>query len=185
MSTPSKSQPHASRSSIDWPFVRTTLGEVFERARLFHHPDAMLRQQATLFLMTVASGLREYALALPEDIKPIWELLRNDTQTLDMLLDVTGEVLLLTGYTVPELAAPYADAVHAAIPRINRNGTPTIPAETMSDTGFLESIAQPEELATLLAANPWLLTILLLKHTGHLSLLRSTVTVEPQPPRGE
>jgi hypothetical protein len=186
MAPPKSAAPTASATPIDWIKVRTLVAEAYERSIFFHHPTTEGRFKATLDLMQIASGICEYVIALPEDLREVWTILRSEEHTLDAIMDTTSDMLLLTGYTVEELARPYAATIHAALPRDASTGVARPYKESISDQGFMESIATPEELGNLLVVNPWILTILILKRSGRLNLIRSvSVGTEPETPAAE
>ncbi len=164
--------------TIDWTAIRHIAGESFDRAKLFYHPATASRVEAIGQFMILASGLREYALATADDLVQVWQEIRKNTNTLDMLLDVTSEIVLLSGVSVHDLAMAYGTAIHAAIPRDPKGQAFKLFEESAFDESFMESVGGANECINLLAANPWLLTLLILKHTGHLSLRRKSVQAQ-------
>jgi hypothetical protein len=153
-------------NDFDWAKIFDIASATFERARLLHHPDTRKRFDCTRELMQMAAGLREYALAGPEDVVQAWMTLRKDTAAIDILLETMSEILLLTNYPLDKMAEAYARKVHEVVPV----WTQQQPLAT--DPAFQESLGTATELKDLLTRNPWLFTILLLRRSGKLSLLR-------------
>lgn len=169
----SQSGQSASSRAIDWTAVWPVIENSFVRALYGYHPDAQKRQSANLTLINIAGGLREYAIGHAEDLVTLWDQLRQDTQTIDLLMDCTADMLLHTGYTVEELAESYSQAVHLSIPRGSRDGKELILDGTVADESFMESVAPQKDFSQLLKTNPWVLYLLLLKRTGKLNLFRA------------
>lgn len=163
----------------DWPWIFEVTKNAFDRAQYFHFPDSDRRIRATLGLMNLMLAVREYAIITAEDIRPIWAQLRSDTGLLDFLLNVTADLYLETGLTVHDVAAAVAKAIHCAIPR-NAAGE-VVMVDTVYDAPFAESVGTVKELVGILDLHPWLLTLLILKRSGRLNLVRP----QTQPPATE
>lgn len=169
----STKQSDVTAPGVDWPQVFRLAADVFQELRHFHHPEMQKRVELSANFVSIAGAIREYAVAGAEDLAEAWDMLRRDQHALDIILGVTSAVLLETGLTVAQLAAPYAKSVHAIVPR----GGDNLPEKKYSgymtsDLVFVESLATEEELRLVLEANPWALTLLLLRRSGILHLAR-------------
>lgn len=167
-------QPTSAQASraIDWPAVCTLLEKAFDRAILGYHPDQKSRENAILNLMTMSASLRDYAISSKEDLVPLWNDLRHNAQTVDLIMELTSELLMNSGYTIVEMAAVYADAVHNAMPRSVQNGKMVLFEDTIADDYFMDSLATRDDFFKILTINPWVLTMLLLKRSGKFNMFR-------------
>jgi hypothetical protein len=165
MAPPSSKSP-ASQASIDWLRVREVAGQAFDRAKFFYFADAARHPEMMTALARLVANIREYAVASPQELKPLWEKLRESPTIVDLLMDVTAEIALLTGYAFADMAALYAKATHAAVPRSIVGDQMVAATNNITDGGFLDSVANEGDFRALLTDNPWLLTVLVLKQIG-------------------
>jgi hypothetical protein len=149
----------------EWQNVRTIVASAFDRAVYFYFVDPANRPKHVMELMRIASLMREYTLT-SRDLIDIWSQLRQDQLNLDVLMDVTGELALLSPLDIPTLAKQFAKAVHAAIPREFKDNRWISASHNATDPAFLESVAEERQLADALTSNPWALTLLIMKQAG-------------------
>lgn len=164
----------SSPSPIHWPSIYAIVHASFERGQYCFFTDSDSRVAGTLALMNVGLGLRDYAIVGAVDIQPVWEVLRKDPSTMDLLFSVTSDVLLESGHTIAQLADALATAIHATVPRI-ADGSVNL-TDTVYDVPFAESVGSAVEMRQVLVLHPWLLTLLLLKRSGRMNLVRPTAS---------
>lgn len=149
----------------EWPSVRDIATTAFERGVMFYLADTTKRAAQLLELVDLIASMREYALTR-EDLVAVWDRLRQNTLTLDLTLFVTGEIHLNSEKSFQQLARSLATSVHAVIPRSQKDGKWWAGAYNATDAAFLESVSEEGQLASILADNPWALTLLILKRCG-------------------
>jgi hypothetical protein len=149
----------------EWQNVRAIVSQAFERAVFFYFIDSAQRPSHVMVLMELVTMMREYTLTR-SDLAVVWEKLRENKQQLDLVLDVTSELALMTGLDLATLAKWYAKAVHAAIPREFKDNRWIAAPYNATDNAFLESVAEEKHLADILTSNPWALTLLIMKQAG-------------------
>lgn len=149
----------------EWQSVRDIATTAFERGVMFYLLDTSKRAEQVLTLLDLIASLREYALT-KDDLVVVWDKLRQNTLTMDLILFVTGEIQLNSGKSFSELAKPLAVSVHAVIPRSLKEGKWWASAHNATDAAFLESVSEENQLAAILTDNPWALTLLILKRCG-------------------
>jgi hypothetical protein len=167
-----KPQPLAPSQPIDWLRVREVAGNAFDRAKFFYFADGERHPEMMLALAREVSKLREYAIADPAELRPFWDTLRESQTIVDLLMDVTAEVTLLTGYAYNDLAMQYAKATHAAIPRTVNADQLYAASSNITDAAFLDSVAREDHFRMLLSSNPWLLIVLVLKQIGKFNAIQ-------------
>lgn len=163
--TKSPSTDNAAPPLGEWQSVRDITTTAFERGVMFYLADTAKRAEQVLEILDLIASLREYALTR-DDLAVIWDKLRQNTLTLDLILFVTGEIHLNSSMSFHQLARSLAAAIHSAIPRYMKEGKWTASANNATDTAFLESVAEENQLALILTDNPWALTLLILKRCG-------------------
>lgn len=142
-----------------------------QAATAFTQAGAFLVPQPKQWLVTlariaqVALHLREYALVTVEDIEPAWSQLRAVPAAVDVLAATAADLTLVMETTWDAVAAALAQANHAILSRGSDLAYQAI------DEAFAESFAKAEEYQKLLAANRWLVLLLLLRRSGVFSLV--------------
>jgi hypothetical protein len=149
----------------EWQSVRDIATTAFERGVLFYLADKEKRGEQILDLFDLIASIREYALTR-DDLVVVWDKLRQNTLMLDLLLFVTGEISLNSDMGFQQLAKLLANSVHAVIPRSLKDGKWWAGTHNATDSAFLESVSEENQLALILTDNPWALTLLILKRSG-------------------
>lgn len=164
----------AETKTLNWPFIYAVAEAVFDRVRYFFFLDSGRRMQATLRIMSITASIREYAIINVDDIAPAWGALRTDEFLVDLIMSVTADLLMETGVTVDTLARALSVAVHSMV-AVSATGE-AVTEGVAYDTAFMESLGTAEELYNVLRLNPWMVTLMILRRTGRLNVVRPQVT---------
>lgn len=157
--------------AVSWGQLLSASAEIFDRYRFFYYPIPTATDPAWMEsfgrLITIASSLREYTIASKEDLIEAWDRLREDRQLLDLILSVTGDILIETNWAVDEIAKKLVDAIRLPISSNDYS---------MVDDAFQGSLGERGELLKIFIANPWFMTLFLLRRSGKLNLTRPITT---------